>query len=361
MDETLYKMASEDEDFSDLLKQCEGIPLHALRTSVRRFLSKYLDVEGAMYGDRFNDYNGLAELAGFDYKDIQNFQRHRSPTEQLLHTWGNRPDLHPTCENLVKYLLQLDRRDILTDCRDFIVKEIEEFKKNTSNLLKQTDRFSQIPQQRNENGSRLNEDEVISVEDAVNGARGDMHYWDAFVIYNPEGKDLSFVKQMADILEGPEYNLRLFIPWRDDLPGTAQHEVTAKLIAERCRRTIVILSTDFHKSSVADFQLKFAQCLSPGARSKKVIPIRINMCGIPSILKIVTVCDFTKEETIEWAWPRVAAVLKSPLNPDPRQYSVSPETLKDIKLDTEFANIPKAFWALTVATMPFPDPYEAPT
>ena len=59
-------------------------------------------------------------------------------------------------------------------------------------------------------------------------------YYDGFVIYNPNGRsDLNFVKELADVLEGPEYGLRLFIPFRDDLAGTAYHEITAEIIANR--------------------------------------------------------------------------------------------------------------------------------
>lgn len=113
---------AENDDYTDLLNLCEGIPLHALRMSSRRCLANYLDIEGSLYGDYVNDWTGLAELACYRYNDIKNFQTKRSPTEELLHAWGNRPDLNPTCDNLVRYLLQLDRRDVLTDCHRFIGK-----------------------------------------------------------------------------------------------------------------------------------------------------------------------------------------------------------------------------------------------
>lgn len=61
----------------------------------------------------------------------------------------------------------------------------------------------------------------------------DKLYYDAFVIYNPAGKDLDFVKELADKLEAPPYNLRLFIPWRDDLPGSSRYEISAHMIIAR--------------------------------------------------------------------------------------------------------------------------------
>ena len=61
----------------------------------------------------------------------------------------------------------------------------------------------------------------------------DKLYYDAFVIYNPAGNDLNFVKELADKLEAPPYNLRLFIPWRDDLPGSSRYEISAHMIIAR--------------------------------------------------------------------------------------------------------------------------------
>ena len=61
----------------------------------------------------------------------------------------------------------------------------------------------------------------------------DKLYYDAFVIYNPAGNDLNFVKELADKLEAPPHNLKLFIPWRDDLPGSSRHEISAHMIATR--------------------------------------------------------------------------------------------------------------------------------
>lgn len=98
------------------------------------------------------------------------------------------------------------------------------------------------------------------------------------------------MKELAGKMEAPPYNLKFCIPWRDDLPGGSRYEVSAHMIATRyetiiktlinllkfdlsiacmgcsfrCRRTLVILSPDFLKSAAADFQLKFAHCLSPG-------------------------------------------------------------------------------------------------
>jgi hypothetical protein len=58
------------------------------------------------------------------------------------------------------------------------------------------------------------------------------HEYDAFVLHNAEGKDLAFVQEMASILEGPKYNFRLFLPWRD-LQATEQRSTIYTALTEQ--------------------------------------------------------------------------------------------------------------------------------
>ena len=51
--------------------------------------------------------------------------------------------------------------------------------------------------------------------------------------YNPEKCDLGFVKLMIEKLEGPTFNLKLYVPWRNDLPGSSKYIIDAKLIQDR--------------------------------------------------------------------------------------------------------------------------------
>ena len=60
-----------------------------------------------------------------------------------------------------------------------------------------------------------------------------IYEYDAFVIYNPMGYDLEFVRMFAEIMESPPYNLRLFIPWRDYMSDKNDHFVSADLIENR--------------------------------------------------------------------------------------------------------------------------------
>lgn len=55
--------------------------------------------------------------------------------------------------------------------------------------------------------------------------------YDAFVIYNPVGDDLDFVKLLVSVMEAPPYSLRLFVPWRDH--AREDHYVSADLIQNK--------------------------------------------------------------------------------------------------------------------------------
>ncbi|VDH99911.1 myeloid differentiation primary response protein MyD88-like [Mytilus galloprovincialis] len=135
--------------------------------------------------------------------------------------------------------------------------------------------------------------------------------YDAFVIHNEEGKDLEFVQEMARILEGPKYNLRLFLPWRD-LQTTEDNEteVLAKIMVQRCRCAVVVISPNLLQSDVTSFLLSFVHSKYPSGRNSKLIPILIENCELPTILQSVTVCDFTKKDMRCWVWPRIASSMR---------------------------------------------------
>lgn len=341
-----------------LIAEGKNVPLHALNMSVRSKLGTYLDPEGFVTGDYSNDYQGLAEVIGFDFQDIKNFQRQNKPTQEMLYQWGTRPELSPTVDNLIKHLQTIGRSDdVITECAHLIKKDVDRYKKCHKDIpgskeMIQDPSVSQGPNRPScDYHSESDKLGIVTIDDVKE--KGDTVYYDAFVIYNPAGKDLEFVKELAGKLEAPPYNLKFCIPWRDDLPGGSRYETSAHMIATRCRRTLVILSPDFLKSAAADFQLKFAHCLSPGARSKKVVPVFSAPCKMPDILRAVSFVDFTNPGLRDWNWPRLNAVLQCPLNPDPRDY-MSEAELEELKLNA--GDITKRMWYATgVLTMNFPE------
>ena len=51
-----------------------------------------------------------------------------------------------------------------------------------------------------------------------------------------------------------------------------------------------------------------------GARTKKLVPIVIERCRVPEILRHVTCCDYTRKDVIEWFWRRLICSLKADLD-----------------------------------------------
>lgn len=293
-----------------------NIPLIALRYSVRRVIALYLNAPSDVVDEDtgyVNDFSGLAEFVGFSYLEIKHFARQKSPTEELLEEWSETREnlVSPTVGKLWEGLYILNRFDVMKDCQLAIVKDVEAYQRNKQR--EEDIRPVQINDVSQSSDQHVDEKAILCIGDVDNNSP---QYFDAFVSYNHEGEDLNFVKNMIQTLEGEPHKLKLFIPGRDDLPGASKYVIEAKLIESRCRRMVIILSNNYLQSSACDFQSKFAHALSPGARSKKLIPVIIEpMRIIPQILRHVTLCDYTKVDLQEWFWNRLSSAIKQPLDP----------------------------------------------
>ncbi|CAG2247957.1 MYD88 [Mytilus edulis] len=305
-----------------------SIPLDALRRSSRSKIALYLDDQSDIIDEEcgyVTDWNGLAELIGFTALEMRKFGRQKSPTQDLLVDWEITPALNPTLGNLWKYLIELGRLDVLQDCRSFVIKDAENYI-----LTKERLANDYLPVQENQVSQSSAPDHYVDeTRMLVTGdIDGSITLFDAFVCYNADstGKDIVFVKDMIKKLE-KEYDLKLCVPGRDDLPGGSRYVTDAKLIESRCKRMIIVLSHEYLHSSACDFQVKFAHALAPGARSKKLIPVLIEpSVPIPQILRHVTLCDYTKNDLMEWFWDRLAKSVKAPLDPEPNRMGSSVES-----------------------------------
>ncbi|XP_045207908.2 myeloid differentiation primary response protein MyD88-like [Mercenaria mercenaria] len=317
-------------------------PLRALRVASRRKLSGFLDLEGVLVVvnndglecDVVNDYSGLAELAGFNYQDIMNMKRQRSPTTELLDLWTGQ---NGNVGKLWMYLYMMERYDVLTDCRRPIVLDCCKYEEQQQ-LKADAERYN-IEQDPTVTTSEMKVDETkfATKQDVQSGKRT---FYDAFICYTAEDEnDRQFLYKMIEELE-VKRGLKLFVPGRDDLPGSAEYTITAYLIEKRCTRVVILMSRKFLQSAACDFQVKFAHALAPGARSKKLIPvIREKNTQLPRILRFLAVCDFTKSDMVEWVWDRLFTAIIAPVGPttyfeeeDPSNpFDMSDESLKDIK------------------------------
>ncbi|XP_072269491.1 myeloid differentiation primary response protein MyD88, partial [Pyxicephalus adspersus] len=123
--------------------------------------------------------------------------------------------------------------------------------------------------------------------------------FDAFICYCAQ--DISFVQEMIIRLEQTDHNLKLCVFDRDVLPGTCLWSITSELIENRCRKMVVVISDDYLGSFL---------CL--GATERRLIPVKFKPMKrpFPSILRFITVCDYTNPHIQGWFWDRLAKALK---------------------------------------------------
>lgn len=72
-------------------------------------------------------------------------------------------------------------------------------------------------------------------------------------------------------------------------------------------------------------------CLFAGSRGKRLIPVMIENCEVPELLRYITSCNYTKREVLEWFWKRLVTSVKAPLDVKERH---SNNQLSSLNLDT---------------------------
>uniref|UniRef100_A0A1A8PYE5 Myeloid differentiation primary response protein MyD88 n=3 Tax=Nothobranchius TaxID=28779 RepID=A0A1A8PYE5_9TELE len=275
------------------------VPLIALNVSVRKKLGLYLNIKHTVAAD----WMDVAQAMGFDYLEIQNYETCENPTKAVLKDWAAREEA--TVAKLLSILDEKDRKDILEDLRPLIVEDVRKYKEN---LEKKSEPPVQVPEV-DSCVPKTPERVGITVEDDPEGAP---EMFDAFICYCQS--DFQFVHEMIRELEQTQYKLKLCVFDRDVLPGSCVWTITSELIERRCKRMVVVISDEYLESDACDFQTKFALSLCPGARSKRLIPVIYKSMSkqFPSILRFLTVCDYTRPCTQAWFWVRLAKALSLP-------------------------------------------------
>ncbi|KAM9332223.1 myeloid differentiation primary response protein MyD88 [Pholidichthys leucotaenia] len=273
----------------------EKIPVLALNMTVRRKLGLYLNPKQTAAAD----WMAVAEAMGFEYLEIRNHEASRNPTMVVLEDWQARSS-EATVGRLLSILAQVERDDVVEDIRPLIDDDVRKYCKS---LKKKSEPPLQVPE------VDSNQDRIpITLDDSP----GAPEKFDAFICYCQS--DFAFVHEMIRELEQTDYKLKLCVFDRDVLPGSCVWTISSELIERRCKRMVVVISDEYLESDACDFQTKFALSLSPGARNKRLIPVIYKPMKkpFPSILRFLTVCDYTRPCTQAWFWVRLAKVLSLP-------------------------------------------------
>lgn len=277
------------------------IPLVALNITVRKKLGLYLNPKNAVA----EDWRTVAEKMGFSYLEITNFESSRNPTGEILTNWPAQKS-DASVGKLLFILTEAERTDVVEDLRSLIEEDVRKY----IQLLKEKEEPPlQVPVV-DSCVPRTSEISAITTGDDPDG--GVPELFDAFICYCQS--DFNFVHEMIKQLEQTEYKLKLCVFDRDVLPGSCVWTITSELIEKRCKRMVVVVSDEYLESDACDFQTKFALSLCPGAQKKRLIPVIYKPMAkpFPSILRFLTVCDYTRPCTQSWFWLRLARSLSLP-------------------------------------------------
>uniref|UniRef100_G1SHI2 Myeloid differentiation primary response protein MyD88 n=1 Tax=Oryctolagus cuniculus TaxID=9986 RepID=G1SHI2_RABIT len=282
-------------------RSASSLPLAALNVRVRRRLALFLNVRTQVAAD----WSALAEEMGFEYLEIRQLETRPDPTGSLLDAWQSRPGA--SVGRLLELLEALGRDDVLAELRPSIEEDCQKY------IWKQQQEESEKPLQVAVVGSSVPRTPELAGITTLDDPLGQVpERFDAFICYCPS--DMQFVQEMIRQLEQTNYRLKLCVSDRDVLPGACVWSIASELIEKRCRRMVVVVSDDYLQSKECDFQTKFALSLSPGAHQKRLIPIKYKAMKkeFPSILRFITVCDYTNPCTKSWFWTRLAKALSLP-------------------------------------------------
>ncbi|XP_069015540.1 myeloid differentiation primary response protein MyD88 [Embiotoca jacksoni] len=284
---------------ADLKVDVETIPLIALNVTVRKKLGLYLNPRHTVAAD----WTAVAEAMGFTYLQIKNYEVTTSPTKMVLEEWQART-ADATVGKLLSILAKLERDDIVEDLRPFIDEDVRKY---CENLKKKAEPPLQVPEV--DSCLPRTPEKFLTRED---NPEGPPEMFDAFICYCQ--RDFEFVHEMIQELEQTDYRLKLCVFDRDVLPGSCVWTITSELIEKRCKRMVVVISDEYLDSDACDFQTKFALSLCPGARNKRLIPVIYKSMTkpFPSILRFLTICDYTRPCTQAWFWIRLAKALSLP-------------------------------------------------
>lgn len=81
-----------------------------------------------------------------------------------------------------------------------------------------------------------------------------------------------------------------------------------------------------------------------GSRSKKVIPVLKESCQLPSILRHITICDFTKGDLKEWFWDRLARAIQMPVDISPDTDALDRQRLSQVHFKIESSPSSSNIW-----------------
>lgn len=306
---------------TSLGKELKNIPLISVNRSDLNHLTQVLNLEQLIPTEAglARDYRGLAERMGFSSVEIENcIKRSYNPTRSLIDAFikGNK---NVTLNDLLKLIEDIERFDVIDDIMPTLIKlattKVDSIKHDDEQLdgalVPNTTNTKPLAMTsiNNDTTNQLKNFNRLTIDDLQHS---DVIIYDAFICFAPE--DMEYARELIDFLEANDKTVAI----ADDLlPGNFEHDALVKLIDNRCRKVIIILTPNFSRSKECEFQQKFASEINIKAESPKIIPVLYEFCEdsmIPSMIKVLSKIDMTNQAFREWQLHKLIRSLSGEFN-----------------------------------------------
>ncbi|XP_050074629.1 myeloid differentiation primary response protein MyD88 [Anopheles maculipalpis] len=275
------------------------VPLKALSSRTWDLLAELLNHKRIFTSEDgyFRDWRGVFDMVGIPKNFLPLVSTNANPTRRLLELWqseNHQCKLEANLAVLQHVLGCIDRWDILDDTSKMFEQDAEQF------LIREQKRVAKSVNETDEKVSNVGADSDIITKDDTPDHK---QQYDAFILY--ADADIEFASKMVERLEAR--GMQLCLKDRDILGGSNfEHEVISRLISERCRRVVVIISKAFLESPLNDFTVTFAQALQIEKKERKVIPCVYDRCELPPHLRYTCRLDYQRSQNLYNFWDKLA-------------------------------------------------------
>lgn len=238
---------------------------------------------------QFRDWRGILSFAPV-HNEFKNFLRTGEPTnymKSLIYQWIEVKN-NNNIDQLQQALIKIDRYDIYEDTLESFKEDAFAYRQKTSKpILDRTEQGAYIITGLDRQRTALNLKLVI---------------YDAFLMYSERDED--FAALIKETLE-KKFGMHICIK-NDFLAGIPfEHDAAMTLIANRCRRVIIVVSQEFINCPADLFISKFAQHIGIEQSSRKIIPCLREECEIPSNLRILFHLKYYKDGKLFNFWAKL--------------------------------------------------------
>ncbi|KAL5292362.1 MYD88 family protein [Megaselia abdita] len=289
----------------------QSIPLDYLSKKTRAILS-VLNNKKCIKSETGSprDWRGIIELCELHKTHYGIVERSYDHMDEILRIWCSSDSDHPKAnvENLLRFLQEIDRFDVLEDIRETIEEDIKNYEEHIESERKYEQlKVCSLPKDKFvctvQDLERLKENKPLKI-------------YDAFILF--EDEDIDFVETLYERLDKFELCKK-----SDLLTTNFEHTAVVELIEKRCRKVIAVISKHFlnNTSNANRFLVDFAQAEQIETGARRIIPVILEReleRRLPSNLKFLHKICFYKESNLYDFWQ----ILKSNIT-DTSSFSTS--------------------------------------